>query len=220
MKKIPIFLTLLFALSFLSFSFNALEKTAYSAPIPLKAVLYVQKYQLIAVEEMHRMGIPASIKIAQGMLESNYGESKLAQKAFNHFGLKCKEDWEGASMEYTDDETDECFRAYCSDLESFHDHTDFLRYHYRAFYDELFESKTKDYIEWANGFQTGGYANNNHYAESLIRIIERYDLQALDELSISDAISYNHLFPLTLENDSLLLFDWFQASIQDSIPQK
>ncbi|MGB1241956.1 MAG: glycoside hydrolase family 73 protein [Chitinophagales bacterium] len=220
MKKIPIFLILLLALSFLCFSFGGSNKTIYSAPIPLKAVLYVQKYQLIAVEEMHRMGIPASIKIAQGMLESNYGESTLAQNASNHFGLKCKEDWEGASMEYTDDKTDECFRAYCNDLESFHDHTNFLRYHYRAFYDELFESKTKDYVEWANGFQTGGYANNGHYAESLIRIVERYDLQMLDQLSVSDAISYNHLFPLTLENDSLLLFDWLQTGLQDSILQE
>ncbi len=220
MKNFLIFLILFLTLSFLCSSFNTSEKTAYVSPIPLKAVLYVQKYQLIAVEEMHRMGIPASIKIAQGMLESNYGESTLAQNAFNHFGLKCKEDWEGESMEYTDDKTDECFRAYCSDLESFHDHTNFLRYHYRAFYDELFESKTKNYMEWANAFQTGGYANNSHYAESLIRIVERYDLQALDELSISDAISYNHLFPLTLQNDSLLLFDWLQSGLQDSIAQE
>ncbi|MFK7908649.1 MAG: glycoside hydrolase family 73 protein [Chitinophagales bacterium] len=220
MKNSSIFLTLLLIFSFVCYSFNSPKKTTYLAPIPLKAVLYVQKYQLIAVEEMYRMGIPASIKIAQGMLESNYGESKLAQNAFNHFGLKCKEDWEGASMEYTDDETDECFRSYCSDLESFHDHTNFLRYHYRAFYDELFEAKTKSYVEWANGLQIGGYANNDHYAESLIRIVERYELHRLDQLTIADAISYNHLFPLTLENDSLLLFDWLQTTLQDSIPQE
>jgi len=170
MKKLPI---LLLIFSFFSYSFKGikhldtqkqLSTQTQLAAVPLKAVLYVQKYQVIAVEEMHRMGIPASIKLAQAMLESSYGESKLAEKASNHFGLKCKDDWTGASMEYTDDEIDECFRAYYSVFESFHDHSNFLRYHYRAFYDDLFDSKSTDYKVWAKGLQAGGYANNPNYA--------------------------------------------------------
>lgn len=203
------------SLSFIFFAFKGESTSNIAYPVvPLKAVLYVQKYQVIAVEEMHRMGMPASIKIAQGMLESNYGNSKLAQKAFNHFGLKCKEDWEGESMEYTDDETDECFRAYQSDLESYADHTDFLRYHYRAFYDELFESQTKDYVEWAEGLEIGGYANNDQYAESLIRIVERYELQQLDKLTVAEALSYHHVFPLTIEVDSMRLFEWSEFDFE------
>ncbi len=217
MKKLFI-LILLFSL--VSYSFSAPKMLRGVPVVPLKAVLYVQKYQVIAVEEMHRMGIPASIKIAQAMLESNYGESQLAQKASNHFGLKCKDDWTGASTEYTDDETNECFRAYYSAFESFHDHSNFLRYHYRAFYDELFDSKTKDYKVWAEGLQVGGYANNSNYAKSLIDIVERYDLQRLDHLSVAEAISYHHVFPLVIESDSLMLFQWLEADLQDSISQE
>ena len=222
MKNLPITATLFLFLTLTFYSFTGFkaETSSYMPAVPLKAMLYLQKYQVIAVEEMHRMGIPASIKIAQGMLESSYGTSKLAQEASNHFGLKCKEDWEGASMEYTDDETDECFRAYRSAFESFHDHTNFLRYHYRAFYDDLFDSKTKDYVLWAEGLEAGGYANNAQYAESLIGIIERYDLHELDKLSVTDAISYNHVFPLHVEKDSLILFDWLQVELQDSIEQE
>ncbi|MEZ4888311.1 MAG: glucosaminidase domain-containing protein [Chitinophagales bacterium] len=220
MKNLPICLTLLLLFSFFCFSFTLRKVEVFSPTVPLKAVLYVQKYQLVAVEEMHRMGIPASIKLAQGMLESNYGESKLAQKAYNHFGLKCKEDWTGASMEYTDDETNECFRAYYSDFESFHDHSNFLRYHYRAFYDDLFDSKSKDYAVWAKGLEKGGYANNPNYANSLINIVERYELQRLDKLTVNEAINYNHVFPLKIERDSLLLFDWLKGSSSETISQE
>ena len=210
MRNLPILL-LLFTI--LSFSFNA-TKALHGVPVvPQKASSYLQKHQVIAVEEMHRMGIPASIKIAQAMLESSYGESKLAQNAFNHFGLKCKDDWTGQSMEYTDDETDECFRAYFNELQSYQDHSNFLRYHYRAFYDHLFDSQTKDYRTWAEGLQAGGYANNPNYAESLIGIIERYELQHLDELSLSEVMDYHHVFPLVIEADSLMLFEWVEEDI-------
>ena len=141
---------------------------------------YVDTYKQIAVEEMYLMGIPASITLAQGLLETNFGDSKLAREANNHFGIKCKTYWKGDTY-YTDDDTiNECFRKYPSSYDSYIDHSMFLRFHHAHKYDKLFLLQQTDYIGWANGLQQLGYATNQKYAEILIRFISTYQLDRFD----------------------------------------
>ena len=139
---------------------------------------YITKYAPIAVSEMQRSGVPASITLAQGMLESRYGLSSLAADGNNHFGIKCHRNWKGKSMRVNDDAPNECFRVYGSAEESFKDHSDFLRYQDR--YKELFELKPTDYKGWARGLKKAGYATDPKYAEKLIKIIEDYQLYKYD----------------------------------------
>lgn len=148
---------------------------------PQKA--YIDKYAHYAVQEMYRSGVPASITLAQGMLESRYGLSELASKGNNHFGIKCH-DWKGKTMKMDDDKKGECFRVYDSAYESFKDHSDFLRYRNR--YHFLFDYKTSDYKSWAYGLKQAGYATDPQYASKLIRIIEDYNLDAYDSMKPSD----------------------------------
>lgn len=141
---------------------------------------YVNTYKQIAVEEMYLMGIPASITLAQGLLETNFGDSKLAREANNHFGIKCKAYWKGDTY-YTDDDTiNECFRKYPSSYDSYIDHSMFLRFHHAHKYDKLFLLQQTDYIGWANGLQQLGYATNPKYAEILIKFINTYQLDRFD----------------------------------------
>lgn len=140
---------------------------------------YVEQYKSIAISEMLRTGIPASITLAQGILESASGNSKLAMEANNHFGIKCHADWHGQTIEHDDDLQNECFRKYASPEESFYDHSEFIRKGSR--YASLFELKTSDYKRWARGLQQAGYATNRKYADKLIEIIERYNLQQYDK---------------------------------------
>ncbi len=150
------------------------------------ATLYVSHYAEIAILEMHRIGMPASVILAQGMLESAYGQSKLATKANNHFGIKCHKGWNGEtyyieSREYYDNEATQersCFRSYLSAKESYRDHSEFLRS--REFYTFLFESKNFDYKFWADGLQKSGYATDPNYGKKLISIIEQYQLNKYD----------------------------------------
>lgn len=135
---------------------------------------YVEKYKVDAVKEMKRSGVPASITLAQGMLESGYGNSELAKKANNHFGIKCHSNWNGAIYRLDDDKKDECFRKYNSVWQSYRDHSDFLRGGKR--YAFLFNLKKTDYKEWCRGLKKAGYATNKNYANLLIDMIERYDL--------------------------------------------
>ena len=139
---------------------------------------YISKYASIAVSEMHRSGVPASITLAQGMLESRYGLSSLAADGNNHFGIKCHRNWSGKTMRVNDDAPNECFRVYKSAEESFRDHSDFLRYQDR--YKGLFELKPTDYKGWAKGLKKAGYATDPQYAEKLIKIIEDYQLYKYD----------------------------------------
>ena len=139
---------------------------------------YIKKYAPVAVNEMHRSGVPASITLAQGMLESRYGLSSLAADGNNHFGIKCHRNWKGKSMRVNDDAPNECFRVYGSAEESFKDHSDFLRYQDR--YKGLFELKPTDYKGWAHGLKKAGYATDPKYAEKLIKIIEDYQLYIYD----------------------------------------
>lgn len=138
---------------------------------------FIRKYKHIAIREMERTGIPASITLAQGILESGCGCSELAVNANNHFGIKCHE-WTGDSYTMDDDEKDECFRKYKNPEESWIDHSDFLTN--RPRYAGLFNLKTTDYKAWAKGLKAAGYATNPQYADMLIRIIEEEELYKLD----------------------------------------
>jgi LysM repeat protein len=138
---------------------------------------YINQYKEIAVNEMKRTGIPASITLAQGILESNSGNSTLAIKANNHFGIKCH-NWTGSIFTHDDDRLNECFRKYKSAEQSFRDHSEFLTTHQR--YAFLFNYKTTDYKNWAHGLKKAGYATNPRYAKMLIKIIEENKLYKYD----------------------------------------
>ncbi|MEI6122093.1 MAG: glucosaminidase domain-containing protein [Bacteroidota bacterium] len=131
---------------------------------------YISKYKDVAIEEMKTNKIPASITLAQGILESGCGNSALARYANNHFGIKCKPEWTGGKYYYDDDEKQECFRKYNSDIESYRDHSVFLKT--REYYASLFLLDLTDYRGWANGLKKAGYATCPDYAQQLIAIIE------------------------------------------------
>lgn len=138
---------------------------------------YINKYSAMAVEQQEQFGIPASITLAQGLLESAAGRSTLATKGNNHFGIKCHKDWEGDFMLRDDDAPDECFRVYKTAAESFRDHSIFLT---RTRYKPLFSHDISDYASWARGLSSCGYATDPNYASRLIAIIERYALYNYD----------------------------------------
>ncbi|MCQ2181637.1 MAG: glucosaminidase domain-containing protein [Bacteroidales bacterium] len=139
---------------------------------------YIEQYAAVAVREMERSGVPASITLAQGLLESRAGQSPLAKEGNNHFGIKCHNDWTGRKMYQDDDARGECFRVYPAPERSFEDHSDFLRYRDR--YKGLFELKRTDYKGWARGLKKAGYATDPAYAEKLIKVIEDYRLYRFD----------------------------------------
>ncbi len=149
--------------------------------------IYIGQFATLAVEEMYRSGIPASITLAQGLLESRYGLSELAVKGNNHFGIKCHNNWKGGRMYYDDDRRGECFRKYPSPEQSYRDHSDFLRYRDR--YKFLFDYKVTDYKAWAYGLKKAGYATDPAYPKKLISIIEEYDLHEYDRKPASFARS-------------------------------
>ncbi len=140
--------------------------------------IYIEKYSALAVEEMIRTGVPASITLAQGLLESGYGLSELAVKGNNHFGIKCHNTWKGARVFHDDDRKGECFRKYDSPEQSYRDHSDFLRYRDR--YRFLFDYRVTDYRSWAYGLSKAGYATDPSYPAKLIRLIEEYALHEYD----------------------------------------
>ncbi len=142
---------------------------------------YIARYKHIAIAEMRESGIPASIKLAQAILESGFGNSELAVNANNHFGIKCH-GWPGASYFYTDDEPDECFRKYANPMYSFFDHTKFLTT--RPRYAFLFDYDPDDYKSWARGLRRAGYATNPQYANLLIRLIEQHSLYRFDRKAL------------------------------------
>lgn len=142
--------------------------------------VYIDTWHATAVQNMNRYGIPASIILAQGILESGSGQSMLAQEANNHFGIKCHRDWNGRKVYKDDDAKDECFRAYKKSEESFDDHAEFLKN--RSRYASLFELKITDYKAWAKGLKKAGYATNPKYDKLLINLIERYQLYRYDQM--------------------------------------
>ncbi|HHV02945.1 MAG: glucosaminidase domain-containing protein [Bacteroidales bacterium] len=138
---------------------------------------YIEQYKDIAIRQMYRYGIPASIILAQGCLESGNGNSRLAREANNHFGIKCH-DWEGDRIFHDDDQSQECFRKYASAEDSYYDHSEFLRS--RPRYAGLFLLDKTDYKAWAHGLKKAGYATNPRYAQLIIGLIEQYHLHQYD----------------------------------------
>jgi len=144
---------------------------------------YIDDWSQLAIEQMHLHKIPASITLAQGILESGDGKSDLSRKANNHFGIKCHE-WDGPGVYQDDDKRNECFRKYKNAVESYEDHSAFLL---RSRYSSLFELEITDYKSWAKGLKKAGYATDPGYADRLIKIIEENDLARYDQ-GISDDI--------------------------------
>lgn len=160
---------------------------------------YIEKYVKIAQEQQREHSIPASITLAQGLLESAAGTSELAQKAHNHFGIKCAGDWDGATYTYDDDAKNECFRKYRCVEDSYNDHSLFLK---RARYESLFKLAVTDYKGWAHGLKRCGYATDPGYATKLIHIIETYNLaqytnQSEEETKYAEKIVEDeHIVPI------------------------
>ena len=152
--------------SFFSFSASAQRFTIEE---------YVEQFKEIAMNEMRRSGIPAAIILAQGILESENGNSELVKKSNNHFGIKCKSNWTGESVTHDDDANGECFRAYTNAGDSYRDHSDFLKANQR--YASLFNLDPTDYAAWAKGLKKAGYATNPKYPELLVKYIEQNNLQ-------------------------------------------
>jgi LysM repeat protein len=153
---------------------------------------YIQNFAPYAVEEMEKYKIPASITLAQGLLETAGGQSRLAQEGNNHFGIKCKEDWKGKTMKHTDDAPNECFRVYDNPKQSYEDHSIFLAT--RKYYANLFKLDMKDYEAWAHGLKKAGYATNPRYAYTLIDKIKKYKLYEFDNTTSKEV--YNTILKL------------------------
>lgn len=172
---------------------------------------YIETYAPLALKEMNRTGVPAAIKLAQGILETNAGQSELVGKSNNHFGIKCKSSWNGEKVYHDDDAIGECFRKYENAEASYLDHSDYLKSQPR--YAFLFDYDANDYAAWAWGLKKAGYATNPIYAQSLIKYIETYRLTDLhdyleeeeDDLDLSDYFESlknpSALPPLTRENN-------------------
>lgn len=171
------------------------SRDTLSAPIDeITVAEYIESYWNIAVLEMKRTGIPASISLAQGIIESRHGNSRLARKANNHFGVKCRSDWRGGKAYKDDEEKNECFRRYQTPIQSFVDHSTFLAANQR--YAFLFLLDLLDYRGWANGLEELGYSTSGHYAEKLTAIIETHRLFAYDVTgSKLDTLHLNQVTP-------------------------
>ena len=154
-------------------------KTIVNKPVTgnTSAEAYIEQFKNIAIQEMNANGIPASITLAQGLLESGNGKSDLAVQANNHFGIKCAGDWNGKTILKNDDTENECFRVYKTPEDSYKDHSEFLK---RKRYAALFQLDKNDYKSWAKGLKEAGYATNPKYPDLLIGLIERYQLNRFD----------------------------------------
>ena len=173
--------TIIFAIHVISVFSQVRWNAAYQS--------YIDLYKDLAIEEMIRYKIPASITLAQGLLESSAGRSELARKGNNHFGIKCH-GWTGRKTYHDDDESNECFRAYENVAQSFEDHSKFLARQNR--YSRLFKLSIKDYKGWAKGLKACGYATNPRYADKLIEIIELYELHKYDNAYHYDKFISKH----------------------------
>lgn len=178
MKSIKIILTILI-IPFLSFAQDNTTKD------------YVEKYKGIAIREMKRTSIPASITLAQAILESASGESNLAKNANNHFGIKCKTEWTGQKIYQNDDAKNECFRVYPNADSSFIDHSNFLKY--RPYYAALFELDPIDDTAWAYGLKKAGYATEKDYPQRLLKIIDDYELAQYNYPELVEEDSINNM---------------------------
>lgn len=173
----------------LSWLFMLLAAQHITAQKEDDVINYINRYKAIAMEEMQRTGVPASIKLAQGIHETQAGTSDLVIRSNNHFGIKCKTEWTGPKVYHDDDERGECFRSYDKPEQSYRDHSDFLKGSPR--YAFLFKLDPTDYKGWAWGLKKAGYATNIRYSQILVKIIEAYNLQqysliALGKIPASD----------------------------------
>jgi len=178
-----------------------------------KNIDYIRKYAKLAVEEMELYKIPASITLSQGILETGGGQSRLADIANNHFGIKCKKEWTGPVIRHNDDAPNECFRAYGSVMESYRDHSKFLAE--RPFYKDLFKLDIHDYRAWANGLKKAGYATNPKYPQLLISSIEKYQLNMFDKISSNQVEAL--LVELYGPSDIIALSNYQEEAIEDVI---
>lgn len=158
---------------------------------------YIDSFKQVAMIEMVEYKIPASITLAQGLLESGSGNSRLAKQGNNHFGIKCKKDWTGCTILEDDDALQECFRCYKTAEESYKDHSRFLKENKR--YAALFQLSITDYKGWAAGLLTAGYATNQKYSELLIRTIEKNGLASFDTLIVNGFNPYSTVVPAKIE---------------------
>ena len=166
---------------------------------------YISQYKDLAISEMNRSGIPASITLAQGIVESDYGRSRLAVEANNHFGIKCHNNWSGRTIRHDDDARNECFRKYRHAEESYRDHTDFLVNGSR--YARLFELSQTDYVGWARGLKEAGYATNPDYANMLIRKIEELGLHQYDLATTNRAGNRGSSGKIASDNTATVVLD-------------
>jgi len=150
-----------------------------------KAQAYIDNYKALAISEMQRTGVPAAITLAQGILESKYGESDLCRQSNNHFGIKCKTEWTGDKVYHDDDVKQECFRVYQDAAASFRDHSDFLKN--RPYYTSLFTLDPTDAEGWARGLKKAGYATEKDYPQRLMELINRYDLNQYTQMGLQPA---------------------------------
>jgi flagellum-specific peptidoglycan hydrolase FlgJ len=155
-----------------------ISKKSPKSSIANSTIDYIKKYKETAMDEMRVFKIPASITLAQGILESASGKSELTKKSNNHFGIKCHKGWKGKRVYYDDDKKGECFRVYKNPKKSFRDHSLFLADRER--YSKLFKLKKGDYIRWAKGLSAAGYATDRRYPAKLIALIEKYNLHKYD----------------------------------------
>ena len=168
---------------------------------------YIDNFKEIAKNNMNQYGIPSSIILAQGILESGAGTGPLSALANNHFGIKCHKDWTGPSVSYDDDAAQECFRKYAEAKESYADHATFLVN--RTWYADLFKLEKNDYKSWSKGLKAAGYATDPKYAEKLIGIIERYQLNRFDDEVLGIK---SDLATITIQNSNL-----YQVSPGDTL---
>lgn len=164
--------------------FSLVSSAQTEVKTKLSVEQYIEKYAPIAIDEMYRSHIPASITLAQGILESGNGNSRLSVEANNHFGIKCKNSWTGKTIFEDDDAPQECFRKYDAAIDSYRDHSDFLMNNKR--YAFLFDLDSKDYKAWAFGLKKAGYATNPQYPELLISFIQKHSLFKYDGTKISE----------------------------------
>jgi LysM repeat protein len=184
MKKLVVVLSLFLSLTSLA------QPTA-------DIVEYINTYKDLAIQEMQRTGVPASIKLAQGIHETSAGKSDLVLKSKNHFGIKCKSIWTGDKVYHDDDARGECFRSYSNPADSYVDHSNFLRGSER--YSSLFRLDPIDYKAWAYGLKKAGYATNSKYSQIIIKLIEDYDLQQYSLIALGKMVPSDEIMAGTIK---------------------
>jgi LysM repeat protein len=181
---------IIFALAFICLNVAA---TAQPAERRISRDEYINLWKDVAIQHMHQYGIPASITLAQGILESAHGNSNLAKYGNNHFGIKCHNGWTGETMHADDDAPNECFRKYKTAEESYNDHAEFLKKNSR--YHFLFNYASNDYSSWAYGLKKAGYATSATYATALIKVIEDNKLYEFDQLVNAESLPVTAISP-------------------------